>query len=153
LGHGGGTGRIFGTPKILTGEDAMLLLDTNIVSYFIYNADWKRLYVPILRDNMLFISFMTLAEMLESAYHRRLSERNLHLFNERMHTEYLVIPWDDRICEHFARIRFERRNRPISVSDALIAATALTHKLPLVTHNAKDFTRIDGLQLITCYKE
>jgi len=131
----------------------MLLLDTNIVSYFIYNANWKDKYVPILRDSMLFISFMTLAEMLESAYHRRLSERNFRLFKERMSAEYLVIPWSDEICDHFARIRFERRNRPISVSDALIAATALAYKLPLVTHNAKDFTEIDKLRLITCHEE
>jgi len=131
----------------------MLLLDTNIVSYFIYNAHWKDQYVPILRDKTLLISFMTLAEMLESAYHRWLGERNLRLFKERLSAEYFVIPWSEKIGDRFARIRFQRRTRPISVPDALIAATALAYELPLVTHNANDFTGIDGLRLITCYKE
>jgi predicted nucleic acid-binding protein len=31
--------------------------------------------------------------------------------------------------------------------DALIAATALAHNLPLYTRNAKDFEGIDGLDL------
>jgi tRNA(fMet)-specific endonuclease VapC len=131
----------------------MLLVDTNIVSYFIYNADWKDRYVPILRDKTLFIAFMTLAEMLESARLRRLGERNLRLFKERLCTEYFIIPWNEEICDRFAWVRSERRNRPISVPDALIAATALAYDLPLVTHNAKDFTEIDGLKLITCYGE
>jgi len=129
----------------------MLLLDTNIVSYFINNANWKDQYVPILQGKTLFISFMTLAEMLEGAYHRRLNERNLRLFKERLSAEYFVIPWNEKLCEYFARIRHQRRNRPIAVPDALIAATALTYELPLVTHNAKDFTDINGLRLMTCY--
>ena len=111
----------------------MLLLDTNIVSYFIYNADWKYQYIPIRKGKTLFIAFMTLAEMLENAHHRRLSERNLRLFKERLRAEYFVIPWNEEICDRFARVRSERRNRPISVPDALIAATALVYELPLVT--------------------
>ena len=131
----------------------MLLLDTNIVSYFIYNADWKDQYVSILRGKTLFIAFMTLAEMLEGARHRRLSERNFRLFKERLCTEYFIIPWNEDICDHFASVRSERRNHPISVPDALIAATALTYDLPLVTHNAKDFEGIDGLNVMTRYEE
>ena len=131
----------------------MLLLDTNIVSYFIYNADWKDKYTPILQGKTLFIAFMTLAEMLEGARHRQLGERNLRLFKERLHAEYFVVPWSEEICDRFAWVRSERRNRPISVPDALSAATALAYDLPLVTHNVKDFTEIDSLKLITCYEE
>ena len=131
----------------------MLLLDTNIVSYFIYNADWKDQYIPILQGETLSIAFMTLAEMLESARHRKLGERNLRLFRERLCTEYFIIPWNEEICDRFAWVRSERRNRPISVPDALIAATALAYELPLVTHNARDFDCIDGLNVITEYQK
>jgi tRNA(fMet)-specific endonuclease VapC len=96
---------------------------------------------------------MTLAEMLESARHRRMGERNIRLFKERLCAEYFIIPWNEEICDRFAWVRSERRNRPISVPDALIVATALAYELPLVTHNAKDFTEIDGLNLITRYGE
>ena len=95
---------------------------------------------------------MTLAEMLESARHRGLSERNFRLFKERLLTEYTVIPWNEEICDRFADVRSERRQKPISVPDALIAATALVYDLPLVTHNARDFEGIDGLEIITKYQ-
>ena len=131
----------------------MLLLDTNIVSYFIYNAAWKDLYVPILRGQTLFIAFMTLAEMLEGARHRRLGDRNLRLFRERLCTEYFILPWNEEICDRFAWVRSERRNRPISVPDALVAATALAYDVPLVTHNTRDFEGIDELKLITEYRK
>jgi predicted nucleic acid-binding protein len=41
-----------------------------------------------------------------------------------------------------------RAGQPISTEDAQIAAIALTHRLPLVTRNQKDFTRIDGLETV-----
>jgi predicted nucleic acid-binding protein len=39
--------------------------------------------------------------------------------------------------------------RPIERQDAWIAATALYLDLPLVTHNARHFASVPGLQLIT----
>ena len=37
---------------------------------------------------------------------------------------------------------------PLPTNDAIIAATALTHRLPLVTRNTDDFAVIPGLRLI-----
>lgn len=41
-----------------------------------------------------------------------------------------------------------RRLRSVGLADAIIAATALAHKLPLATHNTRDFSWIEGLELI-----
>jgi hypothetical protein len=41
-----------------------------------------------------------------------------------------------------------RRQYNLSLGDARIAATALVHRLPLVTHNLRDFERVADLQLI-----
>jgi predicted nucleic acid-binding protein len=41
-----------------------------------------------------------------------------------------------------------RRRRSMSLADAIIAATALVHGLPVITHNAEDFNGIHGLQVI-----
>lgn len=41
-----------------------------------------------------------------------------------------------------------RQARKMGLADAIIAATALAHDLPLVTRNVYDFKHIDGLRLI-----
>lgn len=64
---------------------------------------------------------------------------------------FLVVPYDHEISKSYARVLVERqsRGRPISFNDAWIAACAVRHSVSLVTHNAKDFEGISGLDLIT----
>lgn len=42
-----------------------------------------------------------------------------------------------------------RSGRPVGAADAWIAATAMLHERPLVTHNREHFSSIDGLRVIT----
>ena len=56
-----------------------------------------------------------------------------------------VLPIDDRVIRQAIALR---QTRKMSLGDALIAATALVHKLPLVTRNTRDFSWIVGLTLI-----
>jgi predicted nucleic acid-binding protein len=51
---------------------------------------------------------------------------------------------DAAVAERAGRIR---RRRPSRLPDALIAATALEHRLTLVTRNVRDFYGIKGLRL------
>ena len=41
-----------------------------------------------------------------------------------------------------------RQERPMSLGDTLIAATAIYHGLTLATHNTKDFERINSLKVV-----
>ena len=41
-----------------------------------------------------------------------------------------------------------RQQRKMRLGDAVIAATALTHNLPLVTRNTQDFQHVAGLRLL-----
>lgn len=47
----------------------------------------------------------------------------------------------------------ERASLPICTDAAQIASTALTHGLPLVTRNVKDFGNITGLTIINPWSE
>ena len=46
-----------------------------------------------------------------------------------------------------------RRTRRMKIPDAMIAATALALGLPLVTRNTRDFSWIDGLDLVDPFAE
>jgi predicted nucleic acid-binding protein len=54
------------------------------------------------------------------------------------------LPVDDQVAERAGRLR---RMHAIRLPDALIAATALEHRLTLVTRNVRDFSGIKGLHL------
>ena len=41
-----------------------------------------------------------------------------------------------------------RQQRTMGLGDAVIAATALTHNMPLVTRNTQDFKHVVGLRLL-----
>ena len=93
---------------------------------------------------------MTIAELCQWALLRQWGDRRFSLLKQYL-SNYLVIPVDQSLCQEWAQVRSDRQStgRPISPQDAWIAATALRHDLPLVTHNIKDFVGISNLQLIT----
>ncbi len=51
------------------------------------------------------------------------------------------LPWDAAIGLRWARLLADlrKKGRPMSIKDSLIAATALTHDLAIVTLNQRDF--------------
>ena len=60
-----------------------------------------------------------------------------------------ILPFTAPADAIYARIRanLERRGTPIGSNDLVIAATALAEGLTLVTHNTREFTRVDGLDV------
>jgi tRNA(fMet)-specific endonuclease VapC len=68
--------------------------------------------------------------------HYKLLEETLQLF-----AQFPVVSYDRAVEAEFQRIRHIR----IGTQDLKIAATALTNRLPLVTANRRDFSRVSGL--------
>ena len=60
-----------------------------------------------------------------------------------------ILPFgiDEVRCAAAIRAKLEKNASPIGPYDVLIAGTALSNKGVLVTHNTKEFERIEGLQL------
>lgn len=103
---------------------------------------------PHLEGHTLAISFMTVGELYEGAYRRGWGEAKLSRLRETVRS-YVVIPFSSDVSRQWGAIQAGRRQQPISVDDAWIAATARTHGCPLVTHDPNDFHGIDGLEVIT----
>ncbi len=129
---------------------SLLLIDTDIASFIFKGSDYADSYLPLLSDQELALSFMTVAELFQWAIRRQWGDRRLSRLEQYL-SNYLVIPVDQPLCREWAQVRSDRQSagRPISSQDAWIAATALRYDLPLVTHNVKDFLGISNLRLIT----
>ena len=129
---------------------SLLLIDTDITSFIFKGSDYADPYLSLLSGQELAMSFMTVAELFQWAILRQWGDRRLSQLEQYL-SNYLVIPVDQPLCREWAQVRSDRQSsgQPISPQDAWIAATALRHDLPLVTHNIKDFVGISNLRLIT----
>ncbi len=60
-----------------------------------------------------------------------------------------VLPFESKAAEASAHLRktLEADGTPIGPLDVLIAGTALANRATLVTHNVKEFSRVEGLIL------
>ncbi len=72
-------------------------------------------------------------------------EKQLSTLLEQVNT----IEFGEREAKASALIRadLEKKGTPIGAMDILIAGCAKAHNLTLVTHNTKEFIRVDGLSL------
>ena len=73
--------------------------------------------------------------------------------NLRKQQEFLQqlgsIPFDDHAAHEYGHIRsrLEKRGIPIGPNDMLIAAIAIANGAILITHNIREFERIEGMAL------
>ncbi len=129
---------------------ATVLPDTDVVSYLLKGDTRAAGYAQLIQGQRIALSFMSVAELFQWASMRKWGTRRIsHL--EQTIASYVVVPADLEMCRIWGRVRSERQStgQPISPQDAWIAATALLHNLPLLTHNANDFANISGLDVRT----
>lgn len=63
---------------------------------------------------------------------------------------FAALPVDAEVAPHFGRLMADSRRRrrtKLGTADALIAATAAAHRLPLLTRD-RDFTRLSGVEAV-----
>ena len=70
----------------------IVLLDTNIVSFIFKRDNRLQPYEPYLKENILSISFMTVAELFQWASIRNWSERRINQMEDTL-DNYLIFPW------------------------------------------------------------
>ncbi len=81
-------------------------------------------------------------------------QRSQHLMQtwtklQQFLTLFVSLPFDDVAAEHYAKVRahLALQGTPIGPNDLFIAAIALAHDTVLVTHNTREFARVQGLRL------
>ena len=127
------------------------MLDTHILIYLI-----KRKPPSVIErfnqckpDDELMMSFVTYAELLKGAERSSRKEQ----VEQQLTALCQIIPVCYEIGPEFARqyaihaARLKGLGTPIGGNDLWIASHALSLGCTLVTHNTREFNRIDGLQL------
>lgn len=94
------------------------------------------------------VSIITVGELMTWARRRNAPTRRLRGIEDFLR-EVETLPVDDRVANAFARLRSEQLDsgRLTPSTDLWIAATAIAHRMTLVTHNTRDYESIPGLSL------
>ena len=127
----------------------MRLLDTNIVSYWMRGDKTVISRLKAFRPCELAISAITLAEILygiEKSPIRKLDRRQKI---DSICSQLEVVVFEEHAAEKYSIIRayLKRKGAPISERDLQIAAIAIAGQYIVVTHNTKEFKRIQDLAL------
>ena len=125
------------------------LLDTNTCIQFLNLRDTvvKR-RLAVLPPTELRLCAIVQAELYDGAYRSSHRQQNLELLRT-FFSQFSSIPFDDAVAEVYGRVRaaLAKNGTLIGPNDLMIASIAVANNLTLVTHNTREFSRIQGLTI------
>jgi len=127
-----------------------VLLDTDIFSFFFKQDTRATLYSGDIQGRELCLCFQTVAELRCWAVQRNWGDKRRQQLVKSLRN-YLILPYDDAMAQCWAEITARGRvtGRNIACGDVWIAAAAVRHDIPLLSHNAQHFIDLPGIKLIT----
>lgn len=131
-----------------------ILLDTDVFSFLLRQEDTRAsFYRPHLLDRIVVLSYVTIGELYFWAERRKWGAERLRLMEGAIRAT-TVVRYDLEVCRTYARLKSALRNpsgshKVIGDNDLWIAACAVRHGLPLITHNRRHFEGIPGLNIIS----
>ena len=125
------------------------MLDTNACIHYLNNADSPiRRWMELLHPSDVLVCSVVKAELYYGACR---SSRKSEMFAalERFLNPLKSLPFNDDSARVYGTIRSDLSSKgtPIGPNDLMIASIALAHNVTLVTHNTREFGRVDGLRL------
>jgi predicted nucleic acid-binding protein len=114
-----------------------ILVDTNIILYLLRGNDTLQ---DLLQGKMIYLSFITELELI--GFKQITTDEENQILS--LLDECVVLPLNNDIKKKYTEIR---RSYQLKLADALIAATALSTDIPLITSD-KQFRTVSELNLI-----
>lgn len=130
----------------------MYVLDTNTLIYYFKGMGQVGDRLREVSPTGIAISTLVLYELQVGIAKSASPERRIAQLNAFIEPVN-VLAFDLKAAQSAALIRasLEQQGQPIGPLDTLIAGVALSQSAILVTHNTREFSRIDGLQLADWY--
>ncbi|MDM8515894.1 type II toxin-antitoxin system VapC family toxin [Desulfobacterales bacterium HSG16] len=125
------------------------LLDTNIcIKYLNGTSDSIRNQIERNHPENIAVCSVVKAELFYGSMKSEYPERNLQKQKQFLN-RFVSYPFDDGAAEKYGSIRstLEKSGTPIGPNDLMIAAIALEQNAILVTHNVREFNRVEKLLL------
>ena len=128
------------------------LIDTNIIIYRLKNVGNVNENFLRHKDEPLSVSVISYGELVFGARKSKFVDKNL----ETAYTVKAIFPIADitpEVMDSFGEIKayVQKVGHPVDDMDLLIAATAITNQMTLVTHNTKHFEHIPNLLMEDWY--
>ena len=136
------------------------LLDTNVISELVVNNPNKNVvsFLERLNEQDLYLSVITIGEIkfgIEKLKDGAKKEKLLIWLNndllERFEHRIIDIDVDIMLKWGYINSKLQKIGRPVPIMDALIASTALSKNLKLLTRNEKDFKDLD-VEMVNPFK-
>ncbi len=126
----------------------MYLLDTDIILYNIKGDDIVKENLLLHYNDPIKISSVTLMELYYGAYKSKKIVSNLAKIKV-LEATMDIIPIGQEIVEVFGilKSKLEKAGRPLDDFDLILAPTALSYNLTIVTNNEKYFKRVKELKI------
>jgi len=125
------------------------LLDTNACISYLNHADSTvREHMQEYKPEDIAICSVVEAELLFGVFKSSRPKQNMIKLKTFLN-EFVSIPFDSSAALEFGRIRqsLAKLGTPIGPYDLQIGAIALSRRLTLVTHNVREFSRVEGLHI------
>jgi len=133
----------------MSNNSLVYLLDTNVCIVYLKGRSQKvRGRIDELEAEQIAVCSVVKAELFYGSMRSNNPEKNLNL-QKSFVSQFVSLPFDDSCAEFYGKVRadLEKKGTPISSNDVQIASIALVNDLILVTHNIREFSRIDGLKI------
>lgn len=129
---------------------ALVVVDTDVVSFLFKNHSLAAAYQNILVGRRLSVSLITLAEIEYGMEAKNWGDARRDMMR-RFLGRFTTLPPDAGTAGVWERIKSacEKKGRPIMFADAWIGAAAVQFNVFLVTHNANDYEAVEGLTILT----
>jgi predicted nucleic acid-binding protein len=119
------------------------VIDTEVFSFFLKKDSRAELYRPHTDGHLLFLSFMTVAELERWAILNNWGQNKIALL-EKAFKRYVNQHSNRDICSILAEIMTDSKlnGLNISISDAWIASTAISLQIPIITITKKTLRKL-----------